>query len=70
MDKQKLKSIKVGGVEVRLMLESCMGYPFFSVEVEGAAGCVWAGADRREAFEAFSAACRASSVVKPEGGRK
>ena len=69
MDKQKLKAIKVGGVEVRLMLESCMGYPLFSVEVEGAVGCVWAGADRREAFEAFAQACRASSVVKPEGGR-
>lgn len=67
MDKQKLKSIKVGGIEVRLMLESCMSYPLFSVEVDGA-GCVWAGGDRKEAFEAFSAACRASSVVKPNGG--
>ena len=66
-----IKSVTVGGVRVDLVLDNCAGFPLFEVAVDGhgTSGVQWAGADRREAFEAFAQACRANSPIKIGGDK-
>lgn len=68
---QTIKSVAVGGVRVDLVLDNCMGRPFFEVAVDGhgTRGVQWAGADRAEAIEAFAQACRDNSPIKIGGGK-
>lgn len=68
-----LKSITVGGCQIDLILDNCLGWPLFKVAVDGhgTKGVLWAGADRGEAFKAFAMACRDRSEIKlAEGGAR
>lgn len=69
MDKTlTLKTETVNNVTITLILDSCMGYPFF--KVHSGAGTLWAGGDRRAAAEAFMAACTRASIPTTAGGAK